>query len=546
LPSAHRIARVFCVVPLLVLGSSAVDNPTVLNKKVDQLFAPYDTPRTPGCALGVVRNGEFVYNRAYGAASLELGVPLSTQSVFDMGSVSKQFVAASVVLAAEQGYLSLDDDVRKYIPELLDYGHTITVRHMLHHTSGLRDLGNLLDFSGRNNEDVHPFEELLDLVVRQKALNFKPGDEFLYSNTNYFLLTEVIHRATRKPLSQFAEENIFKPLGMSHTHFRDDRSVVLPGRVAAYDPAEGGAFSVNWSTNYDQVGAGGLMSSVDDLLLWDRNFYANKLGKGGLVHEMLVRGVLNNGETIGYALGLGIGSYRGLPIVGHGGANFGYRTELLRFPEQHFSVICLCNLSSIDPEFLAVQVADIYLAGSLRDEPEQVPTADNSQSLTGLYRNPVDHSVAEVRVIPNGLQIRDKRMRQVGPNQFRSIFARYESRFEAGGDDDMKMTFAHSDTTPQTFERFEPVKASDEDLAQYTGDYVSDELQATYKFRVKNHILTLTINWTELPPFFSPSLRDEFHAPDDTAIVFRRDAAGHIVGCDVYTERVRKLSLVRK
>jgi CubicO group peptidase (beta-lactamase class C family) len=282
LPSAHRIARVFCVVPLLVLASSAVDNPTALSKKVDQIFAAYDSPKTPGCVLGVIREGEFIYKRAYGAASLELGVPLTTQSVFDMGSVSKQFVAASVVLAADQGYLSLDDDVRKYIPELPDYGHTITVRQMLHHISGLPDLGNLLDFSGRNNEDVHPFAELLDLVVRQKALNFKPGDEFLYSNTNYFLLAEVIHRATRRPLSQFAEENIFKPLGMNHTRFRDDRSVVLPGRVAAYDPAEGGAFSVNWSTNYDQVGAGGLMSSVDDLLLWDRNFYANKLGKGGL------------------------------------------------------------------------------------------------------------------------------------------------------------------------------------------------------------------------------------------------------------------------
>jgi hypothetical protein len=261
---------------------------------------------------------------------------------------------------------------------------------------------------------------------------------------------------------------------------------------------------------------------------------------------MLVRGVLNNGKTIGYGLGLGISSYRGLPVVEHGGSNFGYRTELLRFPEQHFSVICLCNLSSIDPEFLAMQVADIYLTGSLHDEPERVSASENRQLLAGLYRNPADHSVAQVTVIPGGVQVRDRRMRQEGPNHFESLLGRYEARFEPMSDGAMKMAFGHSYVTPQTFERFEPVKASDEDLAQYAGDYVSDELEATYKFRVKDHSLTLTINWTELPPFFSPSLRDEFHAPDDTAIVFRRDGSGRITGCDIYTERVRKMSLNRK
>jgi CubicO group peptidase (beta-lactamase class C family) len=542
--AVYRRVGLLCAC-LFAAVQCAADDPQ-LTKKVDKLFATYNKPSTPGCALGIIRDGQFLYKHAYGSANLELGVSLTTQSIFDMGSISKQFVAASVVLAAEQGYLSLDDDVRKYIPDLPDYGQKITIRQMLHHTSGLRDLGGLLDLSGRNNEDVHPFAELLDLVARQKALNFKPGDEFLYSNTNYFLLAEVIRQATRKPLSQFAAENIFKPLGMNHTGFHDDHSVVLPGRVAAYDPADGDAFRTDWSTNYDQVGAGGLMSSVDDLLLWDQNFYANKLGKGGLVQEMLVPGVLNNGETIGYAQGLGISAYRGLPVVEHGGSNFGYRTEFMRFPEQKFSVICVCNLRSIDPELLATQVADIYLAGSFRNQSQDAPLADNRRSLAGLYRNPVDHSVADVRVIPGGLQIRDKQMRQVGPNQFRSIFGRYESRFEAVGEGGMKMTFGHSYTTHPAFERFEPVKVSDGDLAQYAGNYVSDELQATYKFWIKDHTLMLTINWTELPPFFSPSLRDEFHAPDDTAIVFRRDAAGRISGCDIYTERVRKMSLNRK
>jgi len=350
-----------CFVILFTGVSHAADDSAELKRKVDQVFAAYDKPDTPGCALGVIRNGAFVYNRGYGTGSLELGVPLTPQSVFYMGSVSKQFTAASVVLAAEQGYLSLDDDVRKNIPELPSYERPITLRQMLHHTSGLRDILTLLSLSGRNFEDIHPTAELLDILVRQKALNYKPGDEYLYSNTNYFLLAEVVHRATGKPFSRFAEENIFKPLGMIHTRFYDDHSVVVSGRVPAYEPRVGGGFRVDWSTNFDKVGDGGLMSSVEDLLLWDRNFYANKLGKGTLLREMQTRGVLNDGKQIGYALGLSIRSYRGLPIVEHGGALFGYRTALLRFPEQQFSVICLCNLGSSGPGRLAYQVADIYL-----------------------------------------------------------------------------------------------------------------------------------------------------------------------------------------
>src|SRR5215469_4660473 len=295
-------------------------------QSVDGIFAAYDKPGSPGCALGVIRDGAFIYRKGYGLASLELGVPLSSRSVFYMASVSKQFTAASVVLAAEQGYLSLDDNVRKYIPEVPDYGHPITLREMLHHTSGFRDVLGLLDLSGRSPADLHPKPELIDLVARQKALNYDPGAEYLYSNTNYFLLAEIVSRATKKPFSQFAAENIFIPLHMTHTRFYDDHTLVVPGRVAAYEPAPNGGFLVDWSTNFDKVGDGGLMSSVDDLLLWDRNFYNNKLGKGTLIQEMQTSGVLNSGKQIAYALGLEIGEYRGLPIVEHNGAMFGYRT----------------------------------------------------------------------------------------------------------------------------------------------------------------------------------------------------------------------------
>jgi CubicO group peptidase (beta-lactamase class C family) len=387
--------------PLLVLFGSVVLLAQTDREKVDKVFAAYDKPGSPGCALGVIRNGAFIYRRGYGSGSLELATPLTADSVFYMGSVSKQFTAASVVLAGEQGLLSLDDDVHKYVPELPDYGQPITLRQMLHHTAGFRDVLGLLALSGRDARDLHTQEEFIDLIARQKSLNFKPGDEYLYSNTNYFLLGVVVERAAKMHLSAFAAANIFLPLGMAHTRFYDDHTVVVPERVAAYAPAHEsgspGDFQVDWSTNFDQVGAGGLMSSVDDMLLWDRNFYANRLGKGTLLKQLQTPGILNNGKAITYALGLEVTTYRGLPIVDHDGALFGYRTAILRFPRQQFSVVCLCNLSSANTASLSRQVADVYLEKELgpvevKEPPTAHATRKTSRAIdpapyTGSYRS---------------------------------------------------------------------------------------------------------------------------------------------------------------
>jgi CubicO group peptidase (beta-lactamase class C family) len=367
------LLALFLLIPRLCAGDANT-------ARVDRLFDAFNKPDSPGCALGIIRDGEFIYRQGYGMASLELGVPLSSQSVFYMGSVSKQFTAASVVLAAERGLLSLDDNIRKHIPEIPDYGQPITLRQMLHHTSGFRDVLALLALSGRSAADTHPTPELLNLVARQKGLNYAPGEEYLYSNTNYFLLAETVSRVSKKPFSEFARENIFKPLGMTHTRFHDDRRVVVPGRIPAYSPGKDGSFFVDWSPNFDKVGDGGLMSSVDDLLLWDRNFYHTRLGKGTLLKELQTRGVLNNGSTIDYALGLTISQYRGLPVVQHNGSLFGYRTELVRFPEQHFTVICLCNVSTA--RSVAQKIADIYLESRMKppEAPPQRPTPESRRS----------------------------------------------------------------------------------------------------------------------------------------------------------------------
>ena len=338
-------------------------------ERVDQIFGAFDKVGSPGCALGVVRDGELIYKRGYGLASLELGVEIDSRTVFYVGSVSKQFVAASVALASKQGHLGFDDDIRVHLPEIRNYGSPITIRYLLHHTSGIRDYLTLMSLAGVPVQNVARQEDVLALIARQKELNFEPGSEYLYSNSGYFLLAQIVGRATGKSLREFADLNIFEPLGMRDTHFHDNRRHVIKNRAAAYVPGLDGGFQVGWSLAFDQVGSGGLMTTVEDLLLWDQSFYRDTLGEGELWKQMLTRGSLTSGETLDYAFGLNLGEYQAQPTIRHGGSLMGYRAELLRFPEQSFSIICLCNVASANPRRLTNQVSQVFLEDVL---PEQV------------------------------------------------------------------------------------------------------------------------------------------------------------------------------
>jgi CubicO group peptidase (beta-lactamase class C family) len=512
---------------------------------VDRIFAAYDKPNSPGCALGVIRDGSFIYRKAYGMASLELAVPLSTQSVFYLGSVSKQFTAAAVVLAAEQGFLSLDDNVRKYIPELPDYGHVITLRQMLHHTSGFRDFETLLYLSGKPPTDILLKDAMIGLIARQKNLNNVPGEEFHYSNTNYFLLGEVVERATKKSLADFAAENIFQPLGMAHTRFYDDHTFVMPGRVPAYDVGRHGNFLVGWSTNFDIVGPGGLMSSVDDLLRWDTNFYGNKLGKGPLLKEMQTRGVLNNGKETDYGFGLELSTYRGLPIVEHNGGLFGYSTDILRFPEQRFTIVCLCNLSSADPHGFARKVADIYLEKKLHPEAGAVQSPGNKDFpdpslFAGKYLDPNKHFAYTFTVSEGNLMAWGGRLPRVGPNQFKDL-GTGTITFEISGGA-MKATLTTDGETFFAGTRIEAPHLGEADLATYTGQYRSTELNATYQLSIDQGNLMLQNDHSSWNPPLElvPVARDEFES-EDFNIVFRRDANHRVSGLSVFTVRARDI-----
>src|SRR5229473_111794 len=335
-------------------GNTAEEKKTVA---VDEIFVDLTKEGSPGCALGVYRDGKIIYAKGYGLANIEENVPINPQSVFDIGSTSKQFTAASILLLEKQGKLAVTDDVRKYLPELPDYGQKISILQLLNHTSGLRDYLALMELAGINTDSVTTDEDALALINRQRALNFAPGSDWLYSNTGFFLISVIVKRVSGKTLREFAAENIFTPLEMTHTQFRDDHASLIANRALAYDEREKkDGYTLNVSY-FEQTGDGAVHTSVEDLLKWDENFYSPRIGGKEFLGEIQERGKLNDGKVLDYAKGLRLQDYRGLHTVSHGGAWGGYRAELLRFPEQHFSVACLCNVGDAGPTRRAQQVA---------------------------------------------------------------------------------------------------------------------------------------------------------------------------------------------
>jgi CubicO group peptidase (beta-lactamase class C family) len=352
-----------------------------LRVAVDSIFADLEKFGSPGCALGVYRNGQIIYAKGYGLANIEQHVAITPKSVFDIASNSKQFSATSILLLEQRGKLSINDDVHKYIPELPDYGRPITILQLLNHTSGLRDYLSVMEYAGINTDSVTTDEDALAVIQRQKTLDFAPGSEHVYSNTGFFLLSVIIKRVTGKTLREFAAENIFRPLGMNHTEYRDDHTELVAERALAYEPKENGSGFTLAISYFEQTGDGGVMISVEDLQKWDENFYSGQIGGKELLAKIQERGILNSGKVLEYAKGLYLQQYRGLRTVRHSGSWGGYRSELLRFPEQHFSVACLCNRGDSAPTRRAEQVADIYLSKFMNPAEKQHDEAKKTSKM---------------------------------------------------------------------------------------------------------------------------------------------------------------------
>jgi CubicO group peptidase (beta-lactamase class C family) len=569
LPEVSSMAfRVLVPALLCVLTAScaAQSAPAAAEKpeaKVDALFQKMGTTLSPGCALSVIRDHKIIYERGYGMADLDHNIPITPTTVFHVASMSKQFTAASILLLVQEGKLSLDDPVRKTIPELPDFGTPVTIRELLHHTSGLRDQWDLLQLSGwRYAQDLITDGDVLYVVSHQRDLNFPPNTKFLYSNTGYTLLAQIVARVSGESLRSFTTARIFAPLGMKSTHFRDDFDEIVKNLAYGYLPF-GDTYHLS-VTNFDTVGATSLLTTVEDLAQWDENFYTSRVGGPVVIQQLQERGRLDDGEQLDYAAGLVVSKYRGLNVVDHGGADAGYRADMIRFPDQHFSVACLCNLGSVNPADLAQKVAEVYLGSAM--QPADSAKADDSkpialttaqmQAKAGVYLNVKDPDDLVRFVIKDGKlevgNVGEDDTYEVKPfseNQFRVAIAPDEMTFsppKPGAP--LQLAIKHGDGKIETFSAAPAFAPTDAQLAEYAGVYSSAEIDPVYEMKIesgadgkKSLVLHRLKNG---PDTLHPVTRDFFLA-DVGKIRFTRDSKGVINGFLLSTGRVIDLRFVR-
>lgn len=515
--------------------------------RVDKVFAEWERPDSPGCSVAVGRNGAEVYQHGYGMANLELGVPITPASVFPLASISKQFTAMSILLLAQRGQLSLDDEARKYVPELPDYGTPLKIRHLLNHTSGLRDAFNLDGWSAPRQDNSDPNEALARILTRQRGLNFTPGAQFQYNNGGYNLLANIVKRVSGQSLRAFEDANLFKPLGMTHTLVLDDAAMIVPNRVSNYWRDIKG-FHVG-SEAVGIIGNAGIYSSAPDLLLWEQNLADVRVGDRALVTEMQTPAVLTNGEASPYGFGVNIGQYRGVRAIEHGGGDRGISTYLTRYPDQGLAIAVLCNSDAIPSGVLEERVADIYLSGlpaapATKDAVAEVPrvslSAEQLANKEGWYRNLAADRLLRVSVRDGKLTVRDVEgddisfeLTPVDANQFVVILgASAVTRVEfvpTNRTQELRISAAIEGAKPRVFEQLSPKVFSTVELRSFVGEYRSEELDVMYKVAATNS--GLVIHPPGRPDIaLGPLNVDEFAGSIAGIVKFSRDGRGIVTG----------------
>lgn len=456
---------------------TTVQVPATFAKDVDHLFARWDTTTLPGCTVGVSRDGEQILSRAYGMADLEHGIANRPDTIIEAGSVSKQFTAATVLLLAQQGRLSIDDPVRKYIPEVPDYGQPITIRHLLTHTSGLRDWGFIGDLAGwPRTTRVYTHDHVLDIVSRQRALNYAPGADFSYTNTGFNLLAILVSRVTGRSFADVSRELVFAPAGMPRTSWRDDFTRIVPDRAIGYSVGPAG---VTITMPFENVhGNGGLLTTVADLLRWAENAVTATVGGRTFVDTQHTKGRLSTGQEIVYSLGaLYVTEWRGVPEVSHSGGTAGYRAWLARYPQQHVSVAVLCNAGDAPAWSLGRQVADLLLGVNAQAPGTSAPAA-GVEELNGLYRN-MRSGEALPLVVEKGTLTAPGigALAPVGKDVFSTPTAGVRLEVMRDGSGRVRGTRANVSGEIVEFERVEPWTPTAADLQAFAGTYTSDEAE---------------------------------------------------------------------
>ena len=536
-------------------------------RRLDDLFARWNRPDSPGCALGVARNGRLAYERGYGAANLDLAVPITPASVFDVASVSKQFTAMSVVLLAGQGKLSLDDDVGKFIPDWGPREHRVTVRHLLTHTSGLRDAFTLQGLAPETPGGIQ--QKIVNILARARGFNFPPGTKFEYNNGAYALLAAIVEHVSGQPFSAFAEATLFKPLGMTHTHVHDDAARIVPNRATGYSRA-GNDFRVALRSQTDTVvGNAGVFSTVGDLLRWEQNLDDVRVGDPKLVAEMQTPFVATGwSEASEYGFGVEIGRHRGLRTIGHAGGDEGRRSYVVRYPERGLAIAVLCNLDDIDPAALARSVADSFLGDRAPESAGAAPTATAAnapssdpvslppqelQSKVGLYRNLSDGSVGRIFIRDGKLMASEDtgdsggfELTAVAANRFEIAGTPVVAEFVTPPGQPQELRVSRPGSKPQVSQliavTFAPSRA---ELRAFEGTYTSGEIHGTYTLRARDGGLAIEIptrSEIALQPLFS----DAFGGNIVGVATFTRNARGQVTGFTASAPAIRGLSFERK
>ena len=509
--------------------------------QVDQIFKAF-THATPGCAVGAEVNGKPAVRAAYGMADLEHDVPFTVETISSPGSVAKQFTAAAVLLLERDGTLSLDDPARKYLPELPAAAAAVTIRQMLHHTAGLRDWGYLTAMAGIPRDRYGAtMETVLDIVSRQRALDFTPGTRWSYSNSGYTLAAIIVSRVSGMPFPEFTRRRIFEPLGMTNTLFRDDWTRIVKGRADGYT-RRGDRFARQASIE-NVYGNGGLLSTVDDLLKWNRNFDQPVVGDAAFVNALQERARFTDGRTHEYALGLYVDTYQGVREVDHSGGGLGTAGHLGRYPDQHVSVAVMCNLDGANVTGMAKSVARLFLSG-LRPAPEPASahtlTDAAASRLTGLYRSREPVGTVTVVFAKGRLQVPNVAV--LVPQSATRFVTSDLFTYEFDGRGALRTTDEFGRVIE--YERIEPAQPSATELRGFVGRYTSDEVNTTLELVVEEGALVIRRppDWNiRLTPVHADAFRGDLGW-----ITFDRDSSGRILRLNVSGERMWRLPFDRR
>ncbi len=555
-----RLPKIIGILPIFLGIAASLGAQTDRAQQIDAVFQNWNKPDSPGAAVAVIEHGKTVYEKGYGSANLEYSIPIGPETIFHVASVSKQFTAMAIVLLERDGKLSIEDDVHKYLPELPQYSSPIKLRNLLQHTSGIRDQWQTLATAGWSLEDVITQDQILRMLFRQKELNFTPGSRHLYSNSGFTLLAEIVKRVSGKPLPDFCEERIFRPLKMTHTHFHQDLHRIVPGRAYSYSEVKGGGYE-NAPLNYANVGATSLFTTAGDLVKWLDNFRDPKVGGTAAIARLQEQCVLTDGTKVDYALGLVPGTYRGLRILTHNGADAGFRSDVVWFPEQELGVAVVSNLGSFNPTQAANRVAELFLAGKMTDPPAPKPETVVSrtfitlepaslQPFAGTYPLPAIGQTLEVAadqgklwaVTPDKSRLE---LKAVGPTHFYlgELKADIEFTAKPGGGMTAKIT---QPGAVNSGDREAPGTVKP-DLTAYAGVYWSDELEAEYTILVRDGGL-FAVNSHHGEFGLTGSGKDRFRSPKFffQDVSFVRDDKGKMTALTVGGGRVTAIRFERK